>query len=412
MRFFNALLPALFTLANAAAIEKEDSKYELYDAIIVGGGPAGLAALSGLARVRRNVLLIDSGEYRNAPTRHMHDVLGFDGVTPAYFRWAARKQLSYYDTVSMTNGTVTKVVPRMNNTRFEVTKLHNGKEKILTARKVVLATGLRDILPKTPGIEENWGKGIFWCPWCDGHEHADQPLGLLAPLDEVPGMVREMLTLNKDIIAFVNGTDTETIRVLAENKTVDYETYLDIHNVKVDNRTIKEIKRLKDGSDDEDANPSLPSVAEFDEFSVEFAKGLAVKRAAFFASFPSEQRSTVGEDLGVYLYKGRLAADQAAGLSTNIAGVYAIGDANSDNVTNVPHALFSGKRTAVYLHVRLERENAAEEIAAAKDGNDEAKREFDLDETAHLPRDEEVRSLWERMNEDPRDVLYAGEFDQ
>lgn len=52
-----------------------------YDAVIVGGGPAGLSALSGLARVRRNVLLIDSGEYRNQPTRHMHDVIGFDGTT-------------------------------------------------------------------------------------------------------------------------------------------------------------------------------------------------------------------------------------------------------------------------------------------------------------------------------------------
>lgn len=76
MRFLQTLLlPALAALSNAAAIEKS----ETYDAIIVGGGPSGLAALSGLARVRRNVLLIDSGEYRNGPTRHMHDVLGFDG---------------------------------------------------------------------------------------------------------------------------------------------------------------------------------------------------------------------------------------------------------------------------------------------------------------------------------------------
>jgi thioredoxin reductase len=274
------------------------------------------------------------------------------GVTPAYFRWAARKQLSYYDTVSMTNGTVTNIEPKKNNTRFEVTKLHKGKKEILTARKIVLGTGLRDILPKTPGIEEYWGKGIYWCPWCDGHEHADQPLGLLAPLEEVADMVREILTLNKDIVAFVNGTDTETNRVLAENKTADYETYLDIHNVKVDNRTIKDIKRLKNGSD-EDADPSLPSVAEFDEFSVQFAKGVAIRRAAFFASFPFEQRSNLGEDLGVYLYKDRLAANMSTGLSTNIAGVYAIGDANSDNITNVPHALFTGKRTAVYLHGML-----------------------------------------------------------
>ena len=59
----------------------EDSSSTDFDAVVVGGGPAGLSALSGLARVRRKVLLIDSGEYRNGPTRHMHDVAGFDGNT-------------------------------------------------------------------------------------------------------------------------------------------------------------------------------------------------------------------------------------------------------------------------------------------------------------------------------------------
>ena len=106
----------------------------------MGGGPAGLSELSGLARVRRKVLLIDSGEYRNGPTRHMHDVLGFDGnftpypsdeyhplthlpgVTPAYFRYAARQQLSHYNTVSWTNGTVTKITPGdAQNTYFTIT---------------------------------------------------------------------------------------------------------------------------------------------------------------------------------------------------------------------------------------------------------------------------------------------------
>lgn len=81
MQLLQALvLPLLFALGNAAAIPSQAAEPE-YDAIIVGGGPAGLSALSGLARVRRKVLLIDSGEYRNAPTRHMHDVLGFDGIS-------------------------------------------------------------------------------------------------------------------------------------------------------------------------------------------------------------------------------------------------------------------------------------------------------------------------------------------
>lgn len=251
----------------------------------------------------------------------------------------------------MTNGTVTKIEPAENNTKFTVTTVYEDKsEQKITTRKVVLATGLHDILPKTPGVEENWGEGIYWCPWCDGHEHADQPLGFLAPLDQVPGMVREILTLNRDIIAFVNGTDTPTVREATTKKeTGDWQAFLKIHGVRIENRTISEIVRLKNGSDGH-ADPSLPSVAEFDSFNVGFETGDPVERAAFFASFKDEQASKIGQDVGVKLYNGRLAVDPTKGLVTNIPGIYAIGDANSDNVTNVPHALFSGKRTAVYLH--------------------------------------------------------------
>jgi threonine dehydrogenase-like Zn-dependent dehydrogenase len=81
MRPFSSLvLAALAAVTNAAVLPRADAAPVTdYDAIVVGGGPAGLATLSGLARVRRKVLLIDSGEYRNGATRHMHDVLGFDG---------------------------------------------------------------------------------------------------------------------------------------------------------------------------------------------------------------------------------------------------------------------------------------------------------------------------------------------
>ncbi|KAI0137970.1 FAD/NAD(P)-binding domain-containing protein [Hypoxylon sp. NC0597] len=387
---------SLLSLAGAATIAPRDDP--TYDAIIIGGGPSGLSALSGLARVRRNVLLIDSGEYRNGPTRHMHDVLGYDGVTPAYYRWAARQQLSYYETVSAVNGTVTSIEALNNNTQFNVaTTFPDGTTNTVSARKIVLATGLRDILPSTPGLQENWGKGIFWCPWCDGHEHEDQSLGLLGPLEEAASLVREISTLNSDIIAFVNGTDTPDARAAAEQSFPNWQKYLQIHNVTVENRTIARINRLKDGGDPP-ADPSLPTAPEYDLFSVDFTEGPSVERAAFFTSFPDEQRSDVGEKMGVTLYGGRLAADGSRGLATNIPGVYAIGDANSDNVTNVPHALFSGKRTAVYLHVQLAREEADRELAA--NGTTVTRREEDFD----------LRSIWNEMN--PRGLLYAGEFKQ
>ncbi|KAI0881809.1 FAD/NAD(P)-binding domain-containing protein [Annulohypoxylon maeteangense] len=388
------ILP-LLSLAGAAAIAPRQDP--TYDAIIIGGGPSGLSALSGLARVRRNVLLIDSGEYRNGPTRHMHDVLGFDGVTPAYYRWAAREQISHYDTVSAVNGTVTAIESLNNNTQFSVaTSWADGTTGTVSARKIVLATGLRDILPDTPGLKENWGKGIFWCPWCDGHEHADQALGLLGPLEEAASLVREISTLNSDIIAFVNGTDTEEQRAAATASFPEWQKYLEIKNVTIDNRTITRVNRLKNGSDPA-ADPSLPTVPEYDLFSLDFSEGESVQRAAFFTSFPDEQKSDVGEKMGVTLYGGRLTADGSKGLVTNIPGVYAIGDANSDNVTNVPHALFTGKRTAVYVHVQLAREEAQRELAA---NATVTRREKDLN----------LRAIWDEMN--PRGLLYAGEFDQ
>jgi len=78
--FFTAVVASLALIVDGAVVPRQAPVTPAFDAIIVGGGPAGLSALSGLARVRRRVLLIDSGEYRNAPTRHMHDVLGFDGM--------------------------------------------------------------------------------------------------------------------------------------------------------------------------------------------------------------------------------------------------------------------------------------------------------------------------------------------
>ncbi|KAK2594512.1 hypothetical protein QQS21_007793 [Conoideocrella luteorostrata] len=393
-----ALLSALPLLASAAPVAEGQPRID-YDAVIVGGGPAGLSALSGLARVRRNVLLVDSGVYRNGPTRHMHDVLGNDGLDPAYYRWAARQQLANYGTISFTNGTISKIQPEQNNAYFTVTGKYSGdKEITYTAKKIVLATGLRDLLPETSGIRENWGKGIYWCPWCDGHEHANQALGLIGPLSSVPGTVREILTLNKDIVAFVNGTDTPANRDATEKASPRWQEYLKLHNVKIENRTIAAIERLRDGSDNP-GSAALPTHPEHDLFRVNFTDGGSTVRAAFLTSFKEEQYSSLGADMGVQLYGGRLGTDSSKGLVTSVPGVYAIGDCNSDNVTNVPHALFSGKRTAVYLHVQLERETANAELAA-------------LNSTTKRSVHDEARSLWDRMNGEASDLLYAGPFDQ
>ena len=85
------------------------AQHEQYDAVVIGGGPAGLQATLTLARVHRTVLMVDSGSYRNDPAAHMHNVVTHDGTPPAEFRAAARKELAAYDTVTVREDAVTSV---------------------------------------------------------------------------------------------------------------------------------------------------------------------------------------------------------------------------------------------------------------------------------------------------------------
>ena len=186
------------------------------------------------------------------------------------------------------------------------------------------------------------------CPWCDGYEHVDQSLGLLTSLDSVAGLTREVSTQNSDVVAFVNGTDTPANREAAQTSFADWDTYLAANNVTVYNQTITSFTRLKSGVN-ASADPSKPSYPEYDLFRVDLDDGTSVERAAFIAEFPDEQKSTLGENMGVTLVDGRF-GEVTKGYITNIPMTYAAGDITLDRSTNVPHAMYSGKRAAVYLH--------------------------------------------------------------
>ncbi len=324
------------------------------------------------------------------------------GQQPAYYRWLARKSIASYGTVTMTNGTITKIQPERNNTYFTVTGNYTGGHEITyTARKVILGTGLTDLIPGTPGLQENFGKGIYWCPWCDGHEHADQALGIVGPVSAAPGTLREVTTLNSDVVAFTNGTAANQTELDATEKSFpQWRDYMKAKKAPVDDRVLTSIERLRDGADPS-ADPSLPTHPEHDLFRVHFATGEPVLRNAFIINVPTDQKSTLPRALGAKLIGGKIDVDASKGLVTSVPGVYAVGDANNAGATNIPFALFSGKRTAVYLHVQLERENAAALLAGLDGGQVRGR-------SVH----EEARAVWDEMNGRPGDVLYAGEFDQ
>lgn len=245
----------------------------------------------------------------------------------------------------MKNGTVTSIISVNNGSSFLTTDTNN---QTYTSRKIILATGLRDILPNTSGIKEAWSRGIYWCPWCDGYEHRDQPFGILGSIVDAVGSTLEMETLNRDIIAFVNGTYTNANVAILDQRRPGWFTQLRKYGVALENRTITSITRLQDGA----IVNNVTTDTEYDLFQVNLEDGTNFTRSAFITNFPSVQRSYLGRDLGVKVYGEKMAVEMAS-MKTAVPGVYAVGDANSDNSTNVPHAMYTGKKAAVYVHGEL-----------------------------------------------------------
>ena len=140
----------------------------MYDALVIGGGPAGLQAALTLGRMHRPTLLLDSGTYRNAPVDAMHNIVTNDGRDPAEFRAVVHGELAAYADVELRDVAATSVA-RLGDGTFATT-LADGT--VVASRALVLATGLRDVMPDVPGFAEQWGRTVHVCPFCHGHELA------------------------------------------------------------------------------------------------------------------------------------------------------------------------------------------------------------------------------------------------
>jgi thioredoxin reductase len=146
----------------------------MYDAIIIGGGFAGTSAALQLARARRKVLLLDSGNGRNRSADAAHGFYGHDGKAPSALRLEARAQLAKYQTVRMLDELA--IGARKLEDGFEVV-IGNGA--IERAARLILASGVHDELPDLAGLRERWGQTVVHCPYCHGYELATGPLGVL-----------------------------------------------------------------------------------------------------------------------------------------------------------------------------------------------------------------------------------------
>jgi thioredoxin reductase len=263
-----------------------------YDAIIVGGGPAGLQAALTLGRMHRPVLLLDSGEYRNDPADHLHNFAGFDGFEPSAYRAKAHEDLRGYDTVTLRTARATRVSWDAEQ-GFKV-ELEDGDA--VHARRVLLATGVRDTLPDKPGLAELFGTVAAHCPYCHGHEYAGEHVALLGGHAPFQAALIERIAPERTVLA--DGAELpEPMRVLAEKL-----------GVTVRPEPVTGFERTETGA------------------VVHFDGGPDLEVGGLFVGTSFAQSAPFAEQLGLELMPTGCTRVDAMG-HTSLAGVYAAGDA-------------------------------------------------------------------------------------
>jgi thioredoxin reductase len=169
-----------------------------YDVVVVGGGAAGLSAALVLGRARRRVAVVDAGAPRNAPAAHMQGFLSRDGMPPTELLAVGRAEVAGYG-VELIGDRVAGI-----DAGFIV---HLGGGRALSARRILIATGVRDVLPDIPGVRERWGRDLLHCPYCHGWEVRDQPIGVLGTR---PDAVQHALLVRQwsdDVVFFAHTTE-------------------------------------------------------------------------------------------------------------------------------------------------------------------------------------------------------------
>jgi thioredoxin reductase len=265
----------------------------MIDALVIGGGPAGLQAGLTLGRMHREAVVVDSGAYRNAAAERMHNALGHDGTPPAELRESAHKELAAYPSVELREGTVMSVAKHPRGFRAV---LADGSE--LQSRRVLLATGVSDELPALPGMAELWGRSVLHCPYCHGFESTGSAIAVQG---SEPGRVRLALMLSRF---------TEDVVLCTDGGCLDDASLslLDRAGVEVRREAITALRH--DGS-------RLTAIA--------FQDAPELARDFLFAHPAVVARSPLAEGLGCGLLgDGSVAVDDLGRTSTS--GVYAAGD--------------------------------------------------------------------------------------
>ncbi|MBV8372748.1 MAG: NAD(P)/FAD-dependent oxidoreductase [Candidatus Eremiobacteraeota bacterium] len=296
------------------------------DVIIVGAGPAGLSAALILGRSCRSVVVFDNGRQRNAITREMHGFLSCDGMAPVEFLRAARSDLGRYRSVSVVQATVAEV--SRDGGGFSV-RTEAGAP--FRAQRLLLATGIDDILPDIPGLLEEWGQRVFVCPYCDAWELRGKRLAVIGRGRRAVGLAQELMRWSHDLVICsqkvndLTEDDREWVRCVGLH--LQEEGVASLHG------SLHHALRL------------------------EFENGVTVDCDAAFLCTPALQRSTLPAMLGCEVDAGGALCVDANG-ETNVAGCYAAGDSVT-RIHQVACAAASGVTAAIGINEALTNEEIA-----------------------------------------------------
>ncbi|KAE8155343.1 FAD/NAD(P)-binding domain-containing protein [Aspergillus avenaceus] len=279
-----------------------------YDVLVIGAGPAGLAAATALGRVSRKVAVFDSQEHRNDGVEEMHNLVLHEGQKPELYYAAAIENISSkYPTVRFIDTTIqtarTIQVGPMHE--FHITNLHGDHFR---GKKLILATGSKDILPDIPGYAELWGKGIVHCLFCDGYEQKDRSAGTLGleSLQDLASILMIHQMSAAPLTIFLNGqsiTKEEDRKALHVAKA---------RGCKVDDRSIRRLSR----------NPTNGYIR------IDFTNG-SQSEIGFLLHHPSimNRASALISELNLELVPegGHIQVKNAVG-ETSVRGCFAAGD--------------------------------------------------------------------------------------